>query len=117
MQMAGQMLGQVVRVDPYELGAPQKIYWLRDWLTGDEGQKASDVERNAVHDVIDRLGEGMEMEAQRQTQIQMAGQPPQPEPDGDEGPSRGPQQSQVKEKQARDKQLKNQRPGRPQPPR
>ena len=117
MAMAGQMLGQVVRVDPYELGAPQKIYWLREWLTGDEGQKASDTERNAVHDIIDRLTEGMAMEAQRQTEIQMAGQPPQPEPDGDEGkPGKGPQQSQVKEKQARDKQLNNQRPGRPQPP-
>ena len=119
MAMAGAMLGQVVRVDPYELGAPQKIYWMREWLTGDEGQKASDVERNAVHDIIDRLAQGMAEEAQRQMQIQMAGQPPQPheEPDGDEGPSsKGPKQSQVKEKQARDKQLKNQRPGRPQPP-
>lgn len=117
MAMAGQMLGQIVRVDPYELGGQQKIYWLREWLTGDEGQKASDVIRNAVHDIIDRLSEGMAMEAQRQMQIQMAGQPPQPEPSPNAPSGNGkPQQSQVKEKQARDKQLNNQRPGRPQPP-
>ena len=116
MQMAGVMLGQVVRVDPYELGAPQKIDWMREWLTGDEGQRASDLERSAVHNIIDRLGQGMAEEAQRKMQIEMAGQPLQPEPDGDEGSSsKGPQQSQVKEKQSRDKQLKNQRPGRPQP--
>lgn len=117
MQMAGEMLGQVVRVDPYELGAQSKVYWLREWLTGDEGQKATDLEREAVHNIIDRLTEGMAMEAQRQMQIQMAGQPPQPEPSGD-GASSGskPKQSQVEERKAQDKQLKNQRPGRPQPP-
>lgn len=118
MQMAGQILGQVVRVDPYELGAIQKIYWFRDWLSGDEGQKASEIERNAVHGIIDRLGQGMIEEAQRKMALQMASQPPQPEPDSDEGapPKKGAQQSQVKEKQGRDKQLNNQRPARPQPP-
>ena len=117
LKMAGEMIGAVVRVDPYELGATQKIYWLREWLGSDEGQAADEIVRNGVHDVIDRLLEGQMMEAQKMSQLQMAGQPPHPEPDGDEGPpSKGPQQSQVKEKQGRDKQLKNQKPGRPQPP-
>jgi len=117
MEMAGEMIGAVVRVDPYELGATQKIYWLREWLGSDEGQAADEIVRNGVHDVIDRLLEGQMMEAQKMSQLQMAGQPPHPEPDGDEGPpSKGPQQSQVKEKQGRDKQLRNQKPGRPQPP-
>mgnify|MGYP000676910980 CR=1 FL=1 len=30
-------------VDPYELGAPQKIYWLRDWLTGPEREESGPV--------------------------------------------------------------------------
>lgn len=117
MQMAGQMIGAVVRVDPYELGATQKIYWLRDWLGSDEGQKADEIVRNGVHDVIDRLLEGQMMEAMKMSELQIAGQPPQPEPDGDEGgSSKDPKQSQVKEKQGRDKQLRNQpsRPARPQ---
>ena len=117
LKMAGEMIGAVVRVDPYELGAPQKIYWLREWLGSDEGQRADEIMRNGVHNVIDRLLEGQMMEAQKMMQLQMAGQPPHPEPDGDEGQSgKEPKQSQVKEKQGRDKQLRNQKPGRPQPP-
>ena len=117
LKMAGEMIGAVVRVDPYELGAPQKIYWLREWLGSDEGQRADEIMRNGVHNVIDRLLEGQMMEAQKMMQLQMAGQPPHPEPDGDEGQSgKEPKQSQVKEKQGSDKQLRNQKPGRPQPP-
>lgn len=117
MKMAGQMLAGVVRVDPYELGGMQKVYWLREWLTGDEGQKADDVTRNAVHSIIDEIMMGMAAEANRMMQLKMAGEPPQPELGAESSgpPKNGPQQSQVKEKQGRDKQL-NAQPSRPAKP-
>lgn len=113
-QQIGQMIAAGINVDAYELGAEHKIYWLRDWLTGDEGQEASPVVRLGVHNLIDRLSEGMAQEQQRMQMLQMAAMAPvmaaqaahedeQADKDMMRDESRPSKQSQVREREARER--------------
>lgn len=111
-QQIGEMIAAGVRVDPYELGADHKIYWLREWLTGDEGQEASETVRLGVHNIIDRLAEGMMQEEQKKAQLQMGAMAPMMEAQAQQEDERADKdamreeskpstQSQVKEREGR----------------
>ena len=122
-QQIGEMAAAAIDVDPYELGAEHKIYWLREWLTGDEGQDASPIVRLGVHNLIDRLSEGMMQEQQRMAMLQMGAMAPvmaAQEAHADEqadkqmmrDESRPSKQSQVRERQARERSADAQTRGR-----
>lgn len=106
LRMAGEALASAVNVDPYELGAEQKIHGLRQWLSEPEGQEADLIHREGVHVVIDQLLEGMAEEAARTAMLQTVGQP-MPMAGPDSGPPSSGKSSQQKDREKTNKQVSN----------